>query len=273
MAVPSRSGFRAAIGSYADILTKAGAMPGTYIALFLIGAAQAFAYLAVDKTGKLTGEYTTQTLTGDIAGFAGALLLIPFGVGLLRYFTRAAPFYPSNLVPICLRVVGWTLVLGVLYVIAVMAIAITSAITAGFGQDMPALMAIGFLLLALVIVAFIWIGLRLSLFYAMISRSEPSPISGSFRQTKGWAFFIFRTFFFAFLIGIPIAAALLMFQLSLFGLTLEDLFAGNVLPMLEAQPLERSAILAAFSGLITVAVTVFYTALQGRIFRAIRGID
>lgn len=273
MAVPSRSGFKAAIGSLADIVTTAGAMPVTYIALFLIGAAQGFVYSSVDKTGKLTGQYTTQTLIGDAVGFGAALLLIPFGVGLLRYFTRAAPSYPSDLVVICLRVIGWSIVLFVLCFVAILAIAIPIGILGAFVQDISIpLIIIAFALVAIAVIVLVWIGLRLALFYPTIARSEPSPILGSFRQTRGFAFYVFRAFFFAVLIAIPLAAAMFYFQLALFGISFEDFKAGDIMPMLEPQPFDRAAILAVFSGIGSIVVMVFYAALQGRIFRTVRGI-
>jgi hypothetical protein len=274
MAVQSRSGFKAAVGSFADIVTTAGAMPVTYIALFLIGAVQGFIYSSVDRTGKLTGQYTTQTLIGDAVGFGAALLIIPFGVGLLRYFTRAAPSYPSDLVMICLRVIGWSIVLFVLWLVLAMAIAVPAGILGAFAQDisMP-LIVIAFAFVVIVVVVLVWIGLRLALFYPIIARSEPSPILGSFRQTKGFAFYVFRALFFAALVAIPLGVAMLYFQLALFGISFEDFKAGNIMPMFERQPFGRAAILAVFSGIGTIIVMVFYAAIQGRIFRTIRGID
>lgn len=272
MSVPSRSGFKAVIGSFADIFRTAGAMPGTYVALFVIGAAQSFVYLSIDKTGKLTGQYTSETLIGDGISFLSCLVLIPFGVILLRYFTRAAPVYPSNLFMLCLRVIGWSILLGLIFFISFFGISIAAGIGGALAQQAP---VIGIVLGVLVVIAFLilcWIGLRMALFFPMIARGEPSPIFGSFRQTKGWAFYVFRTLFFAFLLSIPIFGALLFFQMTMFGISLADLKAGNVTAMLEAQPLNRSAVLAVLGGFGSTIVTTFYAALVGRMFRAVRGI-
>lgn len=273
MAVPSRSGFKAAIASYADIVTTAGTMPGTYSALFLIGAAQGFVYASVDKTGKLTGQYTTETLIADLVGFAAALFLLPFGIGLLRHFTRAAPSYPSDLVLICLRAIGWSILLFALVFIVILGFSIPAGIAAALAPDSKILLWVLVAALAISLVALVWIGLRLALFYPIIARGEPSPLFGAFRQTKGFAFFVLRTFFFAVLVGIPVAVILFAFQLALFGISFRDFFAGNITQILEPQPLNRSAIFAAFSGFVTVVAIVFYAAIQGRIFRAIREIE
>jgi hypothetical protein len=273
MGVPSRSGFKAAIASYADIVTTADAMPGTYIALFLIGAVQGFVYVSVDKTAKLTGQYTTETLIGDLVGFAAALFLLPFGIGMLRYFTRAAPSYPSDLVLICLRAIGWSILLFALLFIAILGVSIPAGIAVALAPDSQILLWVLLTAVAVAVVALIWIGLRLALFYPIIARGEPSPLFGSFRQTKGAAFFVFRAFFFSVLLGIPVAVILFAFQLALFGISFSDFFAGNITRILEPQPFDRSAIFAAFSGFLTIVVTVFYAAIQGRIFRAIRNIE
>jgi hypothetical protein len=175
---------------------------------------------------------------------------------------------------ICLRVIGWSIALFVLWFVALLAIAIPVGVLGAFVQDMSTpLIVIAFALVAIAVIALVWIGLRLALFYPIIARSEPSPILGSFRQTRGFAFYVFRAFFFAVLITIPLAVAMLYFQLALFGISFEDFKAGNIMPMLEAQPLDRAAMLAVFSGIGTIIVMVFYAAIQGRIFRTIRGLD
>ncbi|BCJ90283.1 hypothetical protein IZ6_10180 [Terrihabitans soli] len=60
------------------------------------------------------------------------------------------------------------------------------------------------------------------------------------------------------------------FQFWMLDISLDDFRAGNITALLEPQPLEKSAVFAFAAGVGTILVTVYYTALLGRIFRAIR---
>jgi hypothetical protein len=57
------------------------------------------------------------------------------------------------------------------------------------------------------------------------------------------------------------------------GVSLTDFDASNTQALLQPQPLGIRTIFAVVAGGTTVFGVVFYTAILGRIFRTIRGID
>jgi hypothetical protein len=280
MSIPSRSGFKAAIGSIGDTFGSIPQMPFTYILLALVvGGPNIFfvteqqAMMAAISAG---GEPEIPWLLFAV-GLVSLLFLLPLGVGLLRHFTRAEPAYPDGLFLLCLRLIGWTIVLSLAAFAIIMIVAVGIGALSAFSPESPVLPIILFLIF---IVVWMWLAVRVTLFYPLIVRGEPSPIRGSFQQTRGWGWFIFRTMFFVFLLLFAVALVSLLIQVSLLGLPAPS-FSPNdpaavqqqMQQLLQPLPLEQTLLISTLSGLIGTLFFAYNAALLGRIFRTIRGID
>jgi hypothetical protein len=271
MNVPSRSGFKAAIGSFADTFAAAGVMPLTYAGIFVITAVQTCLYMSIDKTAQLRGEFTTEIFLMHLVSAGTLLFMFPFGVALMRYFTGAAP-YPQGFFLLCLRVLGWSILFGLVFFIAIVAVAVPIGILVALYPESE---TIGWISIAAFVIGYVlllWAILRTTLFYPLVARGEPSPIFGGFRQMNGWAFFAFRTFFFVILLTAPIILALTVFQYALAGISFSDFQAGNIEAILAPQPFDKIALFSAVGGLLTTFGIAYYAAVLSRIFRTVRGI-
>src|SRR5690606_5441992 len=135
-----RSGWKTAWGSLADAVKGPKYLPQTYFALFALNALPTFARLGHDWTEEIASDDLSMAEIADF-GIAIAVLfvMVPFLIGLLRFFSGARDVYPERLAGLSLRMIGWVLALSVLLILAIMAaLLIPVPVVALLGLDQTA---------------------------------------------------------------------------------------------------------------------------------------
>lgn len=259
MADRSLKAWDAAKAAFADTRQGMDVFPMMYFGLVLIFGVQQF--LIGPLTRKNEADAAASDLIPLLGGFALSILLIPIAISLLRYFAAGDYSRPYSFARPFGRALGWTIALCLLAALA----AVPAA--AGALIAFPVSNIAGLAWIAFSFCILIWVGFRLSTLYTALALDEPAPILGrSFRETKGFVWFIIRLAFSSLAVFLPLSVALGAIQYMLFGTYGLELPPGAPDASLAVRLADSAA-----TGILSGAMMAFWLALAARVFIVVRG--
>lgn len=248
MAVQSRSGFKIALESFVSTMCAAGVFPLRVLLIAVIIGLQAF-FTVPQNTGEASLAVGFFTLIG-------LLTLLALFIPVICYFATYETSRRSGLLRPFLRLLGWWLLamlsFGGLLALCFLALLAASEVVISIVNPEYLQAAVPFLILAMIIAIFA----RFVTFWPALALDEPSPTLGRcFRETKPHFWLIVRTLLCAALLSGVVSAAVVF------------------LPMLFLYVEVASLTETVIQAVIGTFTMLYPLAVQGRLYRVIRGID
>jgi hypothetical protein len=260
MTASSPGAWRTAAGAAGDVFRAFSEFKTAYLGLFVCSVVQQF--LVGPQSEKPAGAPFTSTDAFLLSAvLAIGFFAVPFAIQLWRYFAAGDMSWGYSFRRPFWRLMGWAVVLVVLvglYMFAAIFVFVALSMTSEIAGIVAGIALFIFLC---------WLALRLATFYPALTLDEPSPLlRRSFRETKGWSWFIFRTGLAVIVILIPVFALLAGWQIWLYGL---EAFANPEagLPPLEANMRFADSLVV---GVLMAFFMIYQAAISGRIYRIVR---
>jgi hypothetical protein len=259
MSTQSRSGWKAATRSVVDGFRAFNLFPMGYLAIFGLSALQQL------LIGPLSRKPEAELVAAD--GLL-VLVLIPlsfavmaFSIPILRYFAGGDSTHPYGIGRPFFRLLGWWLLLGVLFFIGAL---VAAAVIYGLFLISEYLAFAG---IVVCIGIFWWVCLRLTTLWPALALDEPAPIlKRSFQETKGYVWFFIRAVLSLVVVFLPFAIVFAIPQIFFNGTP----DANGVLPPLSITQRLAEAVISGLFGLLSI---ILIYAFSGRLFRVIRDLD